>query len=456
MSDQHATVRRLFHGGGSAQVGAGPTLPDCEASRATRRRLGEDQGLVHLRQEDIAIVNTALLLSRPLLVTGPPGVGKAQLAYLIALELDLGPVLPWGIVSRTALKEGLYAYDAIDRAQAIVAWRAGAELGAGEQALRMGDFVPLGPLGTALLPYEQPRVLLIDELDKSDIGLPNDLLHVLEDGSYDSPELKRSSEDAISVFTDDPGARTRVDRGLVECREFSVVVITSNGECEFPLVFRRRCLPLELRLLSCERLLSNVASHLSGSEDVVGDLVDDSERRVQNGGTHSVDQLLNAVRRATTGGVQPDADGRKRGAGWAAPAADKLLTTLAPGRPHGTRPPLTAVPAPPFVAVPVPRAVQRDQYGPGLPSAARHRGPAASAPRTRRRHGPDARPQHASRLVHCVGRPGHRRAGCAPHAADAARGSPRQGRPRARPAHPQDRRTVPSPRRRAPTTSPRS
>ncbi|WP_372346634.1 hypothetical protein [Streptomyces sp. KL116D] len=199
-------------------------------------------------------------------------------------------------------------------------------------------------------------MLLIDELDKSDLGLPNDVLHVLEDGSYDIPELKRSSEDAICVFTDDPGARTRVDRGLVECREFPVVVITRNAECEFPLVFRRRFLPLELRLLLRERLLSIAASHLSGSEDVVGDLVDDFERRVQDGGTHSVDQLLKALRRATTGGVQPD--------------ADKLLNTLAPARPHGTRPPLTAVPAPPFVAVPVPRAVRRGQHGLGLPSAA--------------------------------------------------------------------------------------
>ncbi|WP_420036717.1 AAA family ATPase [Streptomyces sp. cg28] len=341
MTEQHGTAWRVFHGVGSAPVGAGPTLPgappwrtfaggpaqpppDCDDSRATRRRLGDDQDLVHLRQEDIDIVNAALLLRRPLLVTGPPGVGKSSLAYLIARELGLGRVLQWGIVSRTALKEGLYAYDAIGRAQAIAAWRAGADPDAGEQAPRMGDFVTLGPLGTALLPYEQPRVLLIDELDKSDIDLPNDLLHVLEDGSYDIPELKRSSEDAISVFTDDPGARTTVERGLVECREFPVVVITSNGEREFPLAFRRRCLPLELRLPSRERLLSIVASHLSGSEDVVGGLVDDFERRVQDGGTHSVDQLLNAVLLVTTGGFQADADGRK--------LIEMLLRDLAKGR----------------------------------------------------------------------------------------------------------------------------
>ena len=50
------------------------------------------------------------------------------------------------------------------------------------------------PLGTALLPYRIPRVLLIDELDKSDIDLPNDLLAIFEEGEYDIPELTRISE----------------------------------------------------------------------------------------------------------------------------------------------------------------------------------------------------------------------------------------------------------------------
>ena len=44
-------------------------------------------------------------------------------------------------------------------------------------------------LGTALLPYGRPRVLLIDEIDKSDIDLPNDLLTIFEKGEYDLVEL---------------------------------------------------------------------------------------------------------------------------------------------------------------------------------------------------------------------------------------------------------------------------
>lgn len=52
----------------------------------------------------------------------------------------------------------------------------------------IGQVVHLGPLGTALLPYKRPRVLLIDELGKSDTDLSNELLNVFKgDGSSDPP-----------------------------------------------------------------------------------------------------------------------------------------------------------------------------------------------------------------------------------------------------------------------------
>ncbi|MYW64022.1 AAA domain-containing protein [Streptomyces sp. SID8379] len=323
---------RRFHG-----TPAQPQAEDDE--KAATRRLGHVAASPQLGAEEIDVVNAALLLRRPLLITGAPGVGKSTLAYLIARELGLGRVLAWNIVSRTTLRDGLYAHDAIGRAQAIAAWRAAAlrpDPGAAaadpayaEEAERqlpppLGEFVTLGPLGTALLPYERPRMLLVDELDKSDIDLPNDLLHVLENGSYDIPELVRDAAGSAEVHTDDPGRRAVVSRGRIECREFPVVVITSNGEREFPAAFRRRCLPLEMRTPSREQLLAMVEGHLRTRPEGSEELVDLFLQRVHAGGTHSLDQLLNAVQLTTAGGFQAEGDGRK--------LVESLLRDLAKGR----------------------------------------------------------------------------------------------------------------------------
>ncbi|MFI6059245.1 AAA family ATPase [Streptomyces sp. NPDC051286] len=353
MTEQDATALpamspswRVFHATGQAPAGEPPGLPSPppwrvfsgsplqpappDDAQAALRRLGVVQDGPQLREEEIDAVNAALLLRRPLLITGPPGVGKSTLAYLIARELGLGRVLPWSIVSRTTLRGGLYEYDAIGRAQAIAAWRAGGEARAdvpeGDRgsAPDLGDFLTLGPLGTALLAYERPRVLLVDELDKSDIDLPNDLLHVLENGSFDIPELVRTNSAEVSVFTDDPERRVVVRGGRVECVEFPVVVITSNGEREFPAAFRRRCLPLEMRPPSREQLIAIVVSHLRQRPEGVEVLVDEFERRLHGGGTQSVDQLLNAVQLTTANGFQADADGRK--------LIEMLLRDLSKGR----------------------------------------------------------------------------------------------------------------------------
>src|ERR1044072_531204 len=57
-------------------------------------------------EQEIELVNAALLLRRPLLVTGKPGTGKSSLAYAVAYELKLGSVLYWPITSRSTIQEG--------------------------------------------------------------------------------------------------------------------------------------------------------------------------------------------------------------------------------------------------------------------------------------------------------------------------------------------------------------
>src|SRR4051794_13108559 len=56
-------------------------------------------------EAELEMVDAALLLRRPLLLTGNPGTGKSTLAYAVAHELNLGPVLRWPITSRTTVQD---------------------------------------------------------------------------------------------------------------------------------------------------------------------------------------------------------------------------------------------------------------------------------------------------------------------------------------------------------------
>ncbi|MGW1507113.1 AAA family ATPase [Streptomyces mirabilis] len=287
-------------------------------------------------------VNTALYLRRPLLVTGKPGVGKSTLAHSIAADLELGPVLHWPITSRSSLRDGLYQYDAIgrlhdanlrhlDAAAAALAAQQHPPDGAPQQPTSftpsssaprvpggpIAPYLRLGPLGTALVAQERPRVLLVDEIDKSDIDLPGDLLTVFEEGTFEIPELARiaARQPKVKIGTQDaPELQVEIERGRVQCLAFPIVVLTSNGERDFPPPFLRRCIRLNLEPPSREKLTQIVRRRLAldeGSDDTrYSDLIKAFlERRVE--GDLATDQLLNAVQLRLSGAWTDDSDRTK-------------------------------------------------------------------------------------------------------------------------------------------------
>jgi MoxR-like ATPase len=265
------------------------------------------------KQVEADLVNAALFLRRPLLITGNAGVGKSTLAYAVAQQLGLGNVLRWGVTSRSTLKDALYHYDAIARLHETSVLREAGEHESSKEAQArrksedIGRFITLGPLGTALLPTQAdgyfPRVLLVDEIDKSDADLPSDLLHVLEEGSFPIQEIARlgneQTPELITLRTADrktPEVQIPRD-GWVRCDDFPFIVMTSNGERDFPQAFLRRCLRLDIKRENAD-LMRIVEAHLVDATQTpeVRKLIGEFTHRLDvDKAALATDQLLNAI-----------------------------------------------------------------------------------------------------------------------------------------------------------------
>lgn len=180
----------------------------------------------HLWSEsEIHALTLAFAARRPLLVRGEAGVGKSQIARAAAQVLYDGQPLVEVIHPRFEALELLYRFDAIARlADAQLKDQRGrARLDATNRR-----YVQRGMLWQAFdsATTGVTPVLLIDEIDKADADLPNALLDVLGNRSFDVPHLNHK--------------RVRAEGRM------PLIVITTNEERELPAAFVRRCVVLNL------------------------------------------------------------------------------------------------------------------------------------------------------------------------------------------------------------------
>ncbi len=191
----------------------------------------------YLPGESTALVAyLATRLGKPVLVEGPAGVGKTELAKALARYLG-----------RQLVR--LQCYEGLDEAKALYEWNyrkqllriqaQGGEAGWGEvqEDIFGEDFLLARPLMTAIA-SEEPVVLLIDEIDKTDQEFEAMLLEVLSDFQISIPEL-----------------------GRVESRTHPVVLLTSNNSRELTEALKRRCLYLWLDYPCLEHELAIVRLH---------------------------------------------------------------------------------------------------------------------------------------------------------------------------------------------------
>lgn len=221
-----------------------PSIPE------VRERLAE---VDYLSDDAIAsIVYLADRLGKPILVEGPAGTGKTQLAKSVA-----------EITGARLIR--LQCYEGLDESKALYEWnykkqllRIQASKGSGENAadwneleedIFSDDFLLTRPLLEAIR-AEDPVVLLIDEVDRVEVETEALLLELLSDYQVSIPEL-----------------------GTITARQIPMVFLTSNNTRELSEALKRRCLYLHIDYPDMDREKEIVLTKVDGITDNLADQI---------------------------------------------------------------------------------------------------------------------------------------------------------------------------------------
>lgn len=205
----------------------------------------------YVASDDLAMaVHLALVLGRPLLLEGAAGVGKTEIARVLAAVRDTRLIR-------------LQCYEGLDASQAIYEWNYQKQLLAIRAAAEGGDvskvearifseeFLLERPL-LAAIRQEKAPVLLVDEIDRADEEFEAYLLEVLAEFQVTIPEL-----------------------GTIPAKTRPIVILTANGTRDLSDALRRRCLyanigypdrKTELRILKarCPQIEAALAGQIVG------------------------------------------------------------------------------------------------------------------------------------------------------------------------------------------------
>lgn len=214
----------------------------------------KNEGLQHIQQmlyeqgyiTEPSIVMSVFLakeLRKPLLIEGPAGVGKTEIAKVMSRALNTDLIR-------------LQCYEGLDATHAIYEWnyqqqllhlkmdeQSGKTLEEKERDIFSERFLLKRPLLQAITHHQAP-VLLIDEIDRADEEFESFLLEVLSDWQISIPEI-----------------------GTIKASHIPQVIVTSNRVRELSEALRRRCLYLYISYPEFEKELQIVRNKIPGIDD---------------------------------------------------------------------------------------------------------------------------------------------------------------------------------------------